>query len=163
MCRSLPSLDHDTPNLMKIGEENNLGASLSPLTLAAVVRVQAVRGDCVLTVCRSRGKGCTHLAPWLLSSVTLIRSAQACQQDSINAFANQTQSPFLLYEQPTTSLARPPVVVQIKAPHHSHCTAVYECEKMVEISLHCLQITSIKKELGVCTNLLSLCKCSSWV
>ena len=84
-------------------------------------------------------------------------------QASINALANQTQSPFLLHEQPTTSLARPPCVVQSTLPQYSHTTAVWECEKTVEISLHCLQITSIKKELGACTSLLSLCICSSWV
>ena len=98
-----------------------------------------------------------------LVSVKVVHLSTQVSQVSIYAIANQTQSPFLLQEQPTTSLARPPVGVQSKAPQYSQWTAVWEWENTVEISPHCLQITSMKKELGVWTNLLSLCKFSSCV
>ena len=138
----------DTPNLVKIAKP--FGCVSFPKHSCP-----AVGGDFTVVV----GVHRSH-------SRTGVCSGTLCGQQvktGINVLANQTQSPFLLHEQPTTSLARPPVVVQRTLLQYSHCTAVCECEKTVEISLHCLQITSMKKELGACTNLLSLCKCSSWV
>ena len=63
---------------------------------------------------------------WLTRSVTTERRAFLQTRQTAHAIANQTQSPFLLQEQPTTSLALPPVVVQSKLPQYSHCTAVCE-------------------------------------
>ena len=64
---------------------------------------------------------------WLLLASTAVHSLWQPSHYSINAIAEQTlQSPFLLQEQPTTSLARPPVGVQSTLPQYSHATAVWE-------------------------------------
>ena len=72
-----------------------------------------------------------------------------------------TQSPFLLHEEPTESLALPPLVVQRICAQCWHWTEVWECEKIVLMFSHWEQRTSRKKELGACTSFLSLCMCSS--
>jgi hypothetical protein len=58
------------------------------------------------------------------------------------------QSPFLLHEEPTESLALPPVVVQRMLPQWGHTKEVWEWEKTVLMLPHWLHFTSRKNELG---------------
>ena len=58
--------------------------------------------------------------------------------------ANQTQSPLRLHAEPTESFALPPVGVHKTAEHVLHLTAVWECEKIVVISLQVPHLTSKK-------------------
>lgn len=67
------------------------------------------------------------------------------------------QSPFLLKEQPSVSLARPPVGWHNTVWQLPHTTTVCEWLNTVVMLKHPWHLTSMKKELGVCTSLLSLC------
>merc|ERR1719411_1290490 len=105
----------DTPNLYNF-LRSRLGASS---TLPAAV-VQRWRG--VTRV--SRSVGFLVYVPHLDPEQRQLFHLWHTSHNSINAIANQTQSPFRLQEQPTTSLQRPPVGVQSTALQYTHITAV---------------------------------------
>lgn len=64
---------------------------------------------------------------------------------------------FLLKEQPSVSLALPPVGVQRTLEQEPQVTTVWAWEKTVVIARHPGHLTSMKKDRGAGTRVLSLC------